>query len=964
MSGDRLRPALRQIERLFGSGTVAGLGEGPLLDRFLDGRDEVAFEALVARHGPMVLGVCRRLLRDPDAVEDAFQATFLILVRKARTIRDRELLGHWLYGVARRVAVRARIQEALRTARPSLSDLPEPADGASPGLRAERDELRDVLDEELSRLPESFRAPIVLCHLEGLTHEQAAERLRWPVGTVRSRMARGRAKLRDRLARRGIAPAILASGGWFGTESATAAVPIPLVESTVRAAMALITSSKLIAYGTTSAGAVALARGALDAMMLSKLKLLGMTALVAAGVVGGGMGVAARQDGGASVVRGAASLPAEEATKPIGPSAAGSDDRPNEPRVFDSNFTKLQEQKRIARDLTKPQEKAPGPADTEPSDLRAQFAYENYASAQRIRMETRNQILQAEADLEYYEQKLKEMQVQIGSAKERIRRLQLYDNTLKSDMEEYKEAKSALAAPPAEASPPKVPTTDAPWALGRVRAVDKYRNVVEIDIGQDDGLTPRNTLGVFRFVNDVGSMTGQPQNLNLILVGKILLTSVDPDRSVGNIVEQTPAGGGVQVGDRVLRQSLGTPAAEGTGILDERPDQLASGMRRGIDVKARTARSAPPVPEARSPVASTGTVLVMPPRATGQISAYSVQNGGWRTLELPEGITAEARVQGEVVALRLEGPVIRQVAVFIGGNWFPITLKEPAQEVVDPLISERAVVYDVGRRIYAFSPPAGKWGVLELEEGVDHDKPSFAEWYVSVEAGGRFHVFNAMTGTWSSVDAKGNPSEANAATDEAPTTAQPKPGPPSIERHGSVLVSLAEDGSRITVYNLSLDTKTTYRAPEGTKILAPVYSDTVIALQLEGPKIRELAVYNLSGSIRGQPAPAPDGDPQPTPWSIYKLKEPASGKIEPIVGSRSVVIPAGKEVVAYATNLDQWDSVQLRSDPPPQLKMDGQTFSIVDGSLYHILNTITGKWRTIDMEREDSGDFQHDPSKP
>src|SRR5262245_2021556 len=192
---------LHQLGRLFGLGTVAGLSEWQLLSRYLNDRDEVAFEALVARHGPMVLGVCRRLLTDPNDVDDAFQATFLVLVRRANSLGERDAIGHWLYGVAYRVALRARSEAARRRWR-------EPNVAAAP-LAPETDpshwELGSVLDEELSRLPAKYRAPIVLCYIEGLSHEEAANQLQWPLGTVKGRLVRARELLKSRLVRRGLA---------------------------------------------------------------------------------------------------------------------------------------------------------------------------------------------------------------------------------------------------------------------------------------------------------------------------------------------------------------------------------------------------------------------------------------------------------------------------------------------------------------------------------------------------------------------------------------------------------------------------------------------------------------------------------------------------------------------------------------------------------------------------------------
>jgi RNA polymerase sigma factor (sigma-70 family) len=194
------------LNRLFHRGTVAGLSEGGLLDRFVTEADESAFAALVSRHGPMVLGVCRRALRDKHDVEDAFQATFLVLVRRARSIRDGELVGHWLHGVAHRVAVRARANAARRYVHERPGAEVDRAEESTPPT----DDLAAILDEELARLPESLQAPLVLCYHEGLTHDEAAQRLGWPVGTVRSRMARARGVMQRRLTRRGITGAVAA----------------------------------------------------------------------------------------------------------------------------------------------------------------------------------------------------------------------------------------------------------------------------------------------------------------------------------------------------------------------------------------------------------------------------------------------------------------------------------------------------------------------------------------------------------------------------------------------------------------------------------------------------------------------------------------------------------------------------------------------------------------------------------
>ncbi len=213
-------PVLKELDRLFRRGTAAALSTGQLLERFVSQQDQDAFAALVDRLGPMVLGVCRRMLNDPCDVDDAFQATFLILVRKAGEIRDRERLSPWLYGVAQRVAARARSQSRLRRLR-ECSDENAVLLAKAPHQNLEQHALRWALDEEVRHLPEKYRFPIVLCYLEGLTHEEAARHLRCPVGTVHTRMAWARTRLRSRLDRRGLA----LPGGHLGLALTVEIVP-------------------------------------------------------------------------------------------------------------------------------------------------------------------------------------------------------------------------------------------------------------------------------------------------------------------------------------------------------------------------------------------------------------------------------------------------------------------------------------------------------------------------------------------------------------------------------------------------------------------------------------------------------------------------------------------------------------------------------------------------------------------
>jgi RNA polymerase sigma factor (sigma-70 family) len=243
------------------------LADRHLLERFVTARDETAFAALVRRHGPMVLGVCRRLLHDAHEAEDAFQATFLVLVHKARSMARPELLGPWLHGVAYRTAARAR-QAARRRARErEAAAMPN----RDPAVEAMWGELRVLLDEELGRLAQKYRAPLVLHYLEGKSTEEVARQLGCPKGTVLSRLARGRDRLRDGLVRRGVALSVWALVTALAEKAAPAAVPAVVAEGTIKAAM--LTAAGQAATGAIPASVAALTEGVLRAMFLSKLKV-------------------------------------------------------------------------------------------------------------------------------------------------------------------------------------------------------------------------------------------------------------------------------------------------------------------------------------------------------------------------------------------------------------------------------------------------------------------------------------------------------------------------------------------------------------------------------------------------------------------------------------------------------------------------------------------------------------------
>ena len=225
---------------MFGAGTFGPLSDAELLARFnrRDGAlgSEGAFSELVARHASMVMGVCTRIVPDSQGAADAFQAVFLVLVRKASVVRVEDSLGRWLYGVSVRVARRARRRAAVARTREKALEGFERAGGALPSEECERGELRSVIDEEIARLPSRFRAAVEFCYLEGLTQEQAAQRLRCPIRTVESRLQRAKERLRLRLKRRGVAP-LGGVAAWLSGETARAYVPRRLAAETIDAAV-------------------------------------------------------------------------------------------------------------------------------------------------------------------------------------------------------------------------------------------------------------------------------------------------------------------------------------------------------------------------------------------------------------------------------------------------------------------------------------------------------------------------------------------------------------------------------------------------------------------------------------------------------------------------------------------------------------------------------------------------------
>lgn len=265
-----------------GSLPVGEASDAELLERFVTSRDEATFAALMARHGPMVYGVCRRLLHHVQDAEDAFQATFLILVRKAASIGKRELLANWLYGVALRVAHRARLVAQKRQTR-EMADMERIA--AATHEPAKTLELSASLEEEVQRLPAKYRGPVVLYYLQGRTNEEIAGELCCPIGTIKTRLSRAREMLRKRLTRRGLALSAGAIVTALSPDALAASLSPVLIDSTLRAAVCFAAGET--ASGVVSAQAAALTRGELHTMFVTKMKTVAVMALALVVVFGG-----------------------------------------------------------------------------------------------------------------------------------------------------------------------------------------------------------------------------------------------------------------------------------------------------------------------------------------------------------------------------------------------------------------------------------------------------------------------------------------------------------------------------------------------------------------------------------------------------------------------------------------------------------------------------------------------------
>jgi RNA polymerase sigma factor (sigma-70 family) len=320
----QMNTVIRHLRRAVLLQDGADRTDGELLASFIEEKDEAAFETLVRRHGPMVLSVCRRIVGNHHDAEDAFQATLLVLARKASSVRPRAMVANWLHGVACRTAMKAKTMTAKRRVREAnVTEMPEPE--AAP--QDQWHDLQPIIDQELSGLPENYRLPIILCDLEGKSIKEATQQLGWPQGTLAGRLARARKLLAKRLTQRGV----VLSGGALAVvlaeKAASASVSLSLAVSTTKAAVA-IAAGQAAAPSLVSAKVATLMEGVIKGMLLTKLKTV-MVVLLMLGVIAFGGSMATRHTATAQQIN------AEDGKKPAIPKAEKSRRSLKETRLDD-----------------------------------------------------------------------------------------------------------------------------------------------------------------------------------------------------------------------------------------------------------------------------------------------------------------------------------------------------------------------------------------------------------------------------------------------------------------------------------------------------------------------------------------------------------------------------------------------------------------------------------------------------
>jgi RNA polymerase sigma factor (sigma-70 family) len=436
MAKRQLQTVLHHVHLLAATRQTSALSDVQLLRQYVSDRDEAAFTALMHRHAAMVLGVCRRVLHQSHDAEDACQAAFLILARKATSIWKPKSVASWLHGVAFRIARKLRADLNRRSAR-TTSLFDEHAAGADGDFTWR--EIKIVLDEELQRLPATYGAPLVLCYLEGKTQDEAARQLGWTLPTLRGRLERARQRLRARLTRRGITLSAALLGGALTQSAGFAAVPARLVVATAKAGLTVATG-KSFETAALSPQVAALIQGALRAMLLTKLKITTIV-LAALGILGSAAHVLTYH-AGATAAQGAWTTNGSDGGK-----CQDFDERPDKPKALDQKNAK----------------EAQGGQDKPVSEL-DQLKAEIKKTANAIAtIENQQKMLQI--DLELLKARLEQLQRAMESPK-------------------------GKELPGVKPPPPPL--------QGTITQVDDKAKLVKINVGSDHGLHKGNTLDVYR----------------------------------------------------------------------------------------------------------------------------------------------------------------------------------------------------------------------------------------------------------------------------------------------------------------------------------------------------------------------------------------------------------------------------------------------------------------------------------
>jgi RNA polymerase sigma factor (sigma-70 family) len=673
-----MHAATRELGTLLSEGAVGMLPDGQLLDRFVERSDASAFEAIVKRYGPLVWGVCRRVLRDHHDTEDAFQAAFLVLARKAASVMPREKLGNWLYGVAIQTAMNAHRTRARRRVRERPAwGMVEPE--AEVVEREDAEEALSRLDREVARLPEKYREPIILCELEGKTHRQAAEQLGWPVGTVSGRLSRARALLAGRLSRPGTPLSVGALGVLLAHDVARAGVPSDLVRSTAQAA-SLSVVGRAVAAGLVSAQVAALTGEVLKTMFINKLTLSAAMLLFALALAAGGTSLTYRENDTepANPKRGFENL--RERSK-----AADAANEGMPPTAAQPNFTEAT----IANNPSAPN-RLPGvetmstssPAEIQQAALEPpqyHWGYSFTASA------TGNMALAYNPETR--EVKAVQLNATQGDPIKVTTKVVKGICIVGLQLEGRKITRVAVFNPESGKWSPL--DLDEP-ASGVVQPTAFGRNVLGYQVGR------------FLYLYSSKTSTWDRLELQAITTGQPIKVTLAELKGTG-----------------VLAMRL-----EGRNITRVSVFNVESGKWSTVDLDEPASGVVQPMAFGRGALAyQVGRFMYLYPSKTStwdRLDLQPITNGQ------PIRVTPTELKGTGILAMRLEGPKIPRVAVFDleSRKWSTLDLDEPASGVVQPMaLGPGAAAYEVGRFLYVYHAETSKWDRLDVR-AIAEDKPA------------------------------------------------------------------------------------------------------------------------------------------------------------------------------------------------------------------------------------------------